>query len=81
MSAKEAKLKMAKLTHLLTGKNRDADRLFHLYGSDDRDGLLATDELRDGLSTWTCLNLEPKGLDKLVDFIFLYGDKASSIAA
>jgi hypothetical protein len=76
VTSKVGRLNIAKLSCLLTGKARDAERMFHLYGSDNRDGLLATEELRQGLMGWTCLSLEPRGVDQLVDFIFLYADKA-----
>lgn len=81
VTSKAARLHITKLSYLLTGKPRDGERLFHLYGSDDRDGLLATTELRQGFNGWTCLSLSSGGLDQLVDFIFLYADKASCFLA
>ena len=77
VTSKAARLHITKLSYLLTGKPRDGERLFHLYGSDNRDGLLAPTELRQGFNGWTCLSLSSDGLDQLVHFIFLYADKAS----
>lgn len=41
--------------------------------------MLARAELKQGLNGWTCLGLGSEGLNQLVDFIFLYADKASGL--
>ena len=58
---------------ILTGRAKDAQRLFYQYDL-DKDGLLSSDEVFAGLGSWG-LNLSDEMFSQFVDCNFLYADR------
>jgi hypothetical protein len=64
---------MINIEAILSGRTKDAQRLFYQYDK-DMDALLSPDELFQGLLSWG-LNLLPDMFSQFVDCNFLYADR------
>jgi Ca2+-binding EF-hand superfamily protein len=64
---------MPTIEAILTGRSKDAQRLFYQYDK-DKDALLSPAEVFQGLETWG-LNLHADMFSQFVDCNFLYADR------
>jgi Ca2+-binding EF-hand superfamily protein len=64
---------MHRIEAILTGRSKDAQRLFYQYDK-DKDALLSYTELFQGLETWG-LNLQADTFSQFVDCNLLYADR------
>lgn len=71
--ADKAPFESTSLEAILTGRAKDAQRLFKLY-DEDQDGLLSSQEVYQGLQTWG-LALSPETFSQFVDCNFMYADR------
>lgn len=64
---------MQRIEAILTGRSKDAQRLFYQYDK-DKDALLSQAEVFQGLQTWG-LNLQADTFSQFVDCNLLYADR------